>query len=129
MPEQANVMAACLAYKKPQATGGAATPAAAPAAPAPYVSPEAGKLCYGIETDKEYKLLGIWATYGGCVKGVKSSNGMTCVPTDKLWDGNTVDQSVYHGNLANCCAEVESRTGHKGVKEPCLAYKKAQVKP
>jgi len=24
---------------------------------------------------------------------------------------------------------VESRSGHKGVKEPCLAYKKAQVKP
>jgi hypothetical protein len=60
MPEQANVKVDCLAYKKPQATGTSGTPAAAPAAPnapAPYVSTEAGKLCYGIETDKQVRVV------------------------------------------------------------------------
>lgn len=46
MPEQTNVKAACLAYKKPDAGGEAAkAPAPAPAA--------TGKACYGLETDKD----------------------------------------------------------------------------
>lgn len=44
MPDQANVKAACLAYKKPE-------PAAAPAAQTPKAPSGGGKMCYGLETD------------------------------------------------------------------------------
>jgi len=132
MPQQANVKAACLAYKKPAAAGGAAGGAApAPAAVAPTDdSDQLGKPCFAVEVEKEGQVLGVWATYGGCIKGKiaywQSFRGQAkgCEATDPLWGGNRVDRPAYHSSLENCCREVESRSGHKGVKESCLAYKK-----